>query len=61
MGNLTATAGHPDMQETEKAMLQQQQATFMSEVEEWSQGEVEAIQAAAAARLSQEQQQTQHW
>lgn len=49
------------MQESEKQALQQQQAAFMSEVEEWSQGEVEAIQAAAAMRLQQQEQLTEHW
>jgi len=49
------------LQEAEKQQLQQQQASFMSEVEEWSQGEVEAIQAAADARLHQQQQQVEHW
>lgn len=48
-------------QETEKQGLQQQQAAFMSEVEQWSQGEVEAIQAAAEARINEEQQAVQHW
>lgn len=49
------------LQEAEKQQLQQQQASFMSEVEEWSQGEVEAIQAAADTRLHQQQQQVEHW
>lgn len=52
----------PDaLQDAEKQQLQEQQAAFMSEVEEWSQGEVEAIQAAAAARLDDEQRQGQQW
>lgn len=33
----------------------------MFEVEEWSQGEVEALQAAAAERLNREQQTVMHW
>jgi hypothetical protein len=49
------------LQDIEKQVLQEQQAAFMSEVEQWSQGEVEAIQAAAAARLQEEQATTQHW
>ncbi len=49
------------LQDVEKQVLQEQQAAFMSEVEQWSQGEVEAIQAAAAARLKEEQAATQSW
>jgi hypothetical protein len=49
------------VQEREKHELQQQQATYMSEVEQWSQGEVEAIQAAAEARIKEKQQSVQHW
>lgn len=52
---------HCMLQEVERQVLQEQQAAFMTEVEQWSQGEVEAIQAAAAARLQEEQQATQHW
>lgn len=49
------------LQDIEKQVLQEQQAAFMSEVEQWSQGEVEAIQAAAATRLQEEQAATQRW
>lgn len=52
---------NPVLQDIEKQVLQEQQAAFMSEVEQWSQGEVEAIQAAAAARLQEEQAATQRW
>lgn len=48
-------------QDLEKQALQNKQAAFMTEVEEWSQGEVEALQAAAAERLKQEQQMVKHW
>jgi hypothetical protein len=48
-------------QASERQRLQDQQAAFMSEVEQWSQGEVEAIQAAAAAKLKQQQQETADW
>jgi sulfur relay (sulfurtransferase) DsrC/TusE family protein len=57
MRHLTA----PDLQGLEKQELQQQQEAFMTEVEQWSQGEVEAIQAAAAAKLAQEQRAVKHW
>lgn len=49
------------LQDIERQVLQEQQAAFMSEVEQWSQGEVEAIQAAAAARLQEQQAATQRW
>lgn len=49
------------MQECERQELQQQQGAFMSEVEQWSQGEVEAIQAAAAARVNEQQRAVEQW
>lgn len=49
------------MQESERHELQQQQGAFMSEVEQWSQGEVEAIQAAADARIKEQQRAVELW
>lgn len=49
------------VQECERRELQQQQGAFMSEVEQWSQGEVEAIQAAADARVKGQQQAVELW
>jgi sulfur relay (sulfurtransferase) DsrC/TusE family protein len=49
------------LQDAEKQELQHQKEAFMTEVEQWSQGEVEAIQAAAAAKLAQEQRAVEHW
>lgn len=49
------------LQADEKQALKAQQAAFMTEVEEWSQGEVEALQAEAAKRLKLEQEQVHHW
>ncbi|WIA40340.1 hypothetical protein OEZ86_013707 [Tetradesmus obliquus] len=40
----------------EKQALQRKQEAVMTEVEEWSQGEVEAVKAAAAARVQQAEQ-----
>ena len=48
-------------QAQEKQALQEKQAAFMKDVEEWSQGEVEALQAAAAERLKKEQLQVEKW
>jgi hypothetical protein len=48
-------------QEAEKAQLKQQQAAFVTEIEQWSQGEVAAIEAAAAAKLQQQQEETAAW
>jgi hypothetical protein len=33
----------------------------VTEIEQWSQGEVEAIEAAAAAKLQQQQEETAAW
>lgn len=49
------------LQEAERQDLQAKQAAFMLEVEQWSQGEVEALQAAVEARVQREQQQAQLW
>jgi hypothetical protein len=49
------------VQACERRELQQQQGAFMAEVEQWSQGEVEAIQAAAEARIKEQQQAVEHW
>ncbi|WIA20048.1 hypothetical protein OEZ85_005913 [Tetradesmus obliquus] len=45
----------------EKQALQRKQEAFMTEVEEWSQGEVEAVKAAAAARVQQAEQSAAQW
>lgn len=48
-------------QETERQALQERHGMLLADVEQWSQGEVEAVQAAAAARLRQEQDAAAHW
>jgi hypothetical protein len=49
------------LQAEERQALQQKQEAFMTDVEEWSQGEVEAVKAAAAARLQQVEQSAGQW
>jgi hypothetical protein len=49
------------LQAEERQALQRKQDAFMTEVEEWSQGEVEAVKAAAAARVQQAEQSAAQW
>jgi hypothetical protein len=49
------------LQAEERQALQQKQEAFMTDVEEWSQGEVEAVKAAAAARVQQAEQSAGQW
>jgi hypothetical protein len=48
-------------QADERSALQAQHQQLLSEVEEWSQGEVVAVQAASAAALQQEREAVAHW
>jgi hypothetical protein len=49
------------LQAEEKQALQRKQEAFMTEVEEWSQGEVEAVKGAAAARMQEAEQSAGQW